>query len=135
MWEFVTADETMDDWKTLFTVIDRPDALTSDQLDRVAEGILSDYRSRGARILASGGTDRYLVVAFDEPAKNRCELNFVKIELGSPEAVVTTYRVRITDAGDYRTAANEFMNRNAAEIGRALGALPLPDIRTLPRRF
>jgi hypothetical protein len=140
-WEFVTRDETIGDWKTLLTIIDRPDARTREELDRLAEGIMAAYKSHGARILAaktmhedSGAAFNYMVAAFEEPGKQRLEVNFVKMALGPKNAAVLIYGVRITDPQDYRTKAKEFLDRNSGEIGRALGAAVLPDIGKLPRK-
>ena len=140
-WEFVTADEKIGDWKTLLTVVDRPDARTREEMDRLAEGILTMYKSRGGQILAaktmrqdSGTAFNYMVAAFEEPGKSRFELNFVKVALGPKNAAAVIYGVRITDPKDYRTTANDFLNRNWDEVGRALGAVVLPDISKLPRR-
>jgi hypothetical protein len=141
MWELVSAGESVDDWKTLFTVIDRPDARTREEMDRLAEGILSNYKARGAKILASrtmqetaGGVFNYIVAAFEEPEKHCYELNFVKITMGLPEAEVMMYGVRITDAVDYRGKAKEFLDRNGAEVGSALGTMPAVDVRNWPRK-
>ncbi len=140
-WEFVTRDETIDDWKTLLTIIDRPDARTREELDRLAEGIMSAYKSHGGRILAaktmrqdSGEVFNYMVAAFEEPGKQRFELNFVKAALGPKNAAVVIYGVRITDPRDYRTKAKNFLDRSSDEVGRALGNMVLPDISKLPRR-
>jgi hypothetical protein len=80
MWEFVTAGETVANWTTLLTLIDRPDARTRADLDRLAEGILDAYRSRGAKILMAktmGQTPEsvynYAVAAFDETQEQRYE--------------------------------------------------------------
>jgi hypothetical protein len=140
MWEFVSGNETVNDWTTLVTVVDRPDARTRPELDRLAEGIMSTYKSGGARILAartmqdeSGAPFNYLVAAFDEPSKNRMELNFVKCVLGERNAAIAIYGVRITDQQDYRNLAKLFLDQHSAEVGRALGQFSLPDISRLPR--
>src|SRR5260370_9745132 len=82
MWEFVSAGESHTGWTTLLTLIDRTDAHTQQELDRLAEGIKSNYESHGGKILkaqtmrdASGAPYNYMVVAFEEPAKHRFELN------------------------------------------------------------
>jgi hypothetical protein len=141
MWEFVTAQEKVKDWTTLFTVIDRPDTHTREELDRLAEGVMADYKSHGAKILAaksmqegSGGGFNYLVAAFEEPGAHRYELNFVKMAMGFPEGVVMIYGVRITDPVDYQAKAKEFLDRNSSEVGSALGKMAPPDIRSLPRQ-
>src|SRR5438876_471162 len=88
-WEFVTGGETVDNWNTLVTIIDRPDARTHEELDRLAEGVMLNYKTHGGQILmaktmqqSSGATFNYMVAAFEEPAKQRYELNFVKVALG-----------------------------------------------------
>lgn len=139
-WEFITADETIDDWKTLLTVIDRPDARTKQEMDRLAEGIMANYKSHGARILMAktmqdaGGVFNYMVAAFEEPGPQRYELNFVKIAMGLTNATVTIYGVRVSDPQDYRAKAKEFLDRNSGEVGRTLGAMAVPDTRSLPRK-
>jgi hypothetical protein len=140
-WEFVAAGETIDDWKTLITVIDRPDARTRQELDRLAEGIMSTYKSHGAKILMAktmqdrtGAPYNYLVAAFEEPAKQRFELNFVKIALGPANAEMMICGVRITDPQDYLSKAKQFLNERSGEIGRALEEAALPDVGRLPRR-
>jgi len=139
-WEFVTAGETVDDWSTLLTLIDRPDARTREELDRLAEGLLSNYKSHGAQILMaktmqdSGAAFNYMVAAFEEPKQQRYELNFVKLTLGPANAEVLIYGVRISDPQDYRRKAKDYLDRNSSEIGRALGNAPLPDISRLPRK-
>jgi hypothetical protein len=140
MWELVTAGEGVDDWKTLFTVIDRPDARTREEMDRLAEGIQSNYKARGAKILAARtmqetvGVFNYMVAAFERPEQHCYELNFVKITMGFPEAVVMIYGVRITDAVDYRGKAKEFLDRSGAEVGSALGKMSVVDVRNWPRK-
>lgn len=141
MWEFVTGGETVNNWTTLLTLIDRPDARSRQDLDRLAEGILATYRSRGAKILmARTMTPRpdmvfnYAIAAFEEPKQQRYELNFVKMQLGADHANVAVYGVRIADPQDYRTKARAFVEANSSEIGRALENLPMPDLATLPRR-
>jgi hypothetical protein len=140
-WEFITGDERIDDWKTLLTVIDRPDARTREELDRLAEGIMATYKSHGGQILAaktmredSGATFNYMVAAFEEPGKQRFELNFVKMALGPKNAAVVIYGVRISDPQDYRTKAKNFLDRSSSQVGRALGNVVLPDIGKLPRK-
>jgi hypothetical protein len=98
MWEFVVPGENINDWKTLVTLIDRPDAHSQADLDRLAEGIDSNYKSHGGRILLaktmrdhSGEPYNYLVVAFEEPTKHRFELNFVKVASGPKNAYVLVY--------------------------------------------
>jgi len=77
-WEFITGRETVDNWTTLVTLIDRPDAHSREELDRLGEGVMSNYKSHGGQILSaktmrdkSGAAYNYLVAAFEEPAKRR----------------------------------------------------------------
>jgi hypothetical protein len=139
-WEFITADESIDDWSTLLTIIDRPDAHTHQELDGLAEGIMSTYKSHGGQVLLartmqseSGDVFNYIMAAFEEPAKQRFELNFVKVALGEKNAVVVVYGVRITDPQNYLANARQFLNENSGEVGHAVGQLALPDIDKLPR--
>ena len=141
MWEFVLPGETIDQWKTLVTVIDRPDAHTKVDLDRLAEGISSNYKSHGARILMaktmldhSGTAYNYMVAAFEEPASHRFELNFVKVALGSKNAYVLIYGARVSDPQDYRAKGKEFLDQHSGEIGKALETAVLPEMSALPRR-
>jgi hypothetical protein len=76
---------------------------------------------------SDGAVFNYLVAAFEEPGKQRFELNFVKMALGSRNAAVVVYGVRTADPRDY-------LDRNSGEAGRALGAMALPDISRLPRQ-
>jgi hypothetical protein len=140
-WEFITADENVDDWSTLLTIIDRPDAHTHQELDGLAEGIMSTYKSHGGQVLLartmqgnSGAVFNYIMVGFEEPAKHRFELNFVKVALGEKNAVVVVYGVRITDPQNYSAKARQYLNENSGDVGYAVGQLALPDIGTLPRK-
>ncbi len=140
-WEYVTSGETVENWTTLITLIDRPDAHTAAELDRLAEGVMETYKSNGGRILLAktmkdkaGRTFNYMVAAFEEPAKNRFELNFVKFGLGAKNAYILVYGARIGDPKDYKTKGKEFLNQQSSEIGRALENAVLPDLSTLPRR-
>ena len=140
MWEFTADGESVNDWSTLFTVIDRPDASTREQLDRLAEGVLADYKSHGAKLLVArtmqdtAGVFNYMVAAFEEPARNRYELNFVKIAMGYPEAIIMIYGVRIADPADYRAKAKEYLDRNSSAVGAALGKLAAPEVRGWPQQ-
>jgi hypothetical protein len=140
-WEFVTAGETVNDWTRLLTIVDRPDARTREELDRLAEGLMTAYKSNGARVLAaktlqddSGAPYNYLVVAFEEPSKQRFELNFVKVTLGATNAVVAIHGARISDSQDYRSKAKEFLDQKSGEVGAALAKMLMPDVSKLPRR-
>jgi hypothetical protein len=141
MWEFVSGNESVDNWTTLLTIVDRPDARTRPDLDRLAEGIMSTYKSGGARILlaktmqdSSGTPFNYLVASFDEPAKNRIELNFVKCVLGEQNAAIAIYGVRIADPQDYISQAKQFLDQHSSEVGRAIEQFAIPDLGRLPRR-
>lgn len=138
-WEFTTG-ESIDDWKTLVTVIDRPDAHTRGELDQLAEGIMSNYKSHNGRILMaktmqdqSGAPYNHIVAAFEEPAKKRFELNFVKIGLGSGNAKVVVYGVRIADPREYTAKAKAFLNEHSADVGKALEQFPVLDVTRWPR--
>jgi hypothetical protein len=141
MWEFVTAGEDVNDWKTLLTVIDRTDARSPAELDRLAEGIMSTYKSNSGQILLaktlrdnSGANFNYMVAAFEQPEKHRYELNFVRMAMGAKNAVVIVYGVRIGDSQDYQSKAKQFLDQNSSEIGQALGQMPLPNVSQFSRR-
>lgn len=138
MWEFVTGGETVNNWTTLLTLIDRPDAKTRPDLDRLSEGILTAYKSRGGKVLMAktmGGSPEtvynYAVVAFAEPATKRWELNFVKMHLAANRgnAVVAVYGARVADA-----QAKAFLDEHSSAIGKALEGLVMPDLGGLPKR-
>ncbi len=142
MWEFVASGETVDNWTTMVTLIDRPDARTLQDLDRLAEGIMSTYKSSGGQILMAksmrgtgGVTFNYMVAAFEEPATHRFELNFVKMALGPRNAYTMIYGARISGTKDYRAKAKEFLDQRSAEVGRALGSAVPPDPRALPHKL
>lgn len=124
------------------TVVDSPsDARSRQDLDRLSEGIMANYKSHGGQIVLaktlrddSGATFNYMVAAFEDPRKQRYELNFVKLSMGPANAVVTIYGVRVADPQDYRAKAKEFLNQNSAEIGQSLASMALPDVSRLPRR-
>jgi hypothetical protein len=141
MWEFVRAGETVQNWTTMLTLVDRPDARTRPDLDRLAQGILDTYKSRGAQVLmartmvdAAGQPFNYMLVAFHEPAQRRFEINFVKSALGAKNAQIIIYGVRVADAGDYLAKAKSFLKENSGEVGMALERLPMPAVGSLPRR-
>ena len=141
MWEFVTGDEGVGRWTTLLTIIDRPDARSAQDLDRLAEGITNAQKSKGAQILsaktlrdATGANYNYMVAAFQEPANHRFELNFTKFVMGPKNAAILIYAARITDPRDYQSKAKAFLTRESGAIGRALEELALPDLSKLPRR-
>ena len=140
MWEFVTKDETVDNWTSLLTLIDRPDAQTREELDRLSEGIMSTYQSRNGQILMaqtmvgqSGEVFNYMVVAFHEEALRRYELSFAKVALAPANAYVLVFGVRIGDP-DYLGKAKAFLNEQSAQIGNALENAVLPAIGSLPRK-
>lgn len=140
-WEYVSGGEKIDNWTTLITLIDRPDAKTPPDLDRLAEGVMQTYKSNGGRILLAktmkdknGVAFDYLVAAFEEPAKNRFELNFVKLAMGPKNASIMIYGARVTDPVDYKTKGKDFLNQHSAEIGRALEAAAPADLSTFPRK-
>lgn len=140
-WEFVTPQDTVNNWKTLVTIVERPDARTKQDLDRLAEGLMSTYKSHKAQILSaktmrddSGAPYNYMVAAFEEPGQKRFELNFVKMSMGVNSAVVVIYGVRITDPQNYLAKAKDFLNQSSSEVGQALNSAALPDLAKLPRR-
>jgi len=140
-WEYVSGGETVENWTTLITLIDRPDAHTPPDLDRLAEGVMQTYKSNGGRILLAktmkdkaGAPFNYMVAAFEEPAKQRFELNFVKFGLGPKNAYIMVYGARITDPKDYTAKGKDFLNQHSTEIGRAMDNAVLPDLSTLPRK-
>jgi len=140
-WEFVTGSETVEKWTTLVTLIDRPDARTRPELDRLAQGIMSTYTAHGGRTLlaktmqgAGGVPFNYMTVAFEEPAKHRYELNFVKAALGPKNAYLVVYGVRITDPKDYTGKAKTYLDQHSSEAGQAVGNFVPPDFATLPRK-
>lgn len=140
-WEYVTGGETVDNWTTLITLIDRPDAHSAPDLDRLAEGVMQTYKTNGGRILLAktmkdkaGVAFNYMVAAFEEPAKNRFELNFVKFGLGAKNAYIMVYGVRVSDSKDYKTKGKDFLNQHSEEIGQAVENAVLPDLTTLPRK-
>jgi hypothetical protein len=141
MWEFIMPDENINDWQTLLTVIERTDAHSAVELDRLAEGIMSTYKSNGGQILLartlrdhSGAAFNYMVAAFEEPGKHRYELNFVKVAMGPKNAAVIVYGIRISDPQDYRAKAKQFLDQSSGEVGQALGQMALPDVGGLPRK-
>ena len=48
-----------------------------------------------------------MVAAFEEPVKNRFELNFVKFGLGPKNAYILVYGARVSDPKDYKTLKGE----------------------------
>ena len=138
-WQFVTGDETMDNWTTLFTIVDRPDVRPGKELDKLAEDVKSDIAAHGGKVLVStkmqdiNGDFIYLVLGHDEAAKNTYELRFVKVGSGRRNAYVASYSVRITDPQDYAGKTKTFLHGQSAVIGKALSEVSLPDINKLPR--
>lgn len=141
MWEFTAPNETVTNWTTLFTIVDRPDARTPPDLDRLAQGILDAYKAKGGKVLlaktmkdSTGKPYNYIVVGFDQPAQKRFELNFVKAALGPKNAYMAIYGVRVTDPKDYVAKAKAFLNERSTEIGKELENKKVPALETLPRR-
>jgi hypothetical protein len=140
-WEYVTGTETVDNWTTLMTLIDRPDAKAAPDLDRLAEGIMQTYKSHSGRILMartmrekSGKPYNYMVAAFEDPAKQRFELNFVKFGMGPANAYILIHGARVGGSPDYRNQGKDFLNQHSDEIGKALESAVLPDVKALPRK-
>lgn len=133
MWEFVAPNENVNNWKTLLTLVDRADARSREDLDRLATGLMSTYQANNGRILLaktfqdnSGAPYNYMVAAFEQPNRTH-ELNFVKIALAGDKAYVAIYGVRTADA-------KNFLTQNSTEIGRALNDLKVPHLDSLPRK-
>jgi hypothetical protein len=141
MWEFVSNRENVDAWTTLFTIIDHPEAHTPADLDTLYAGFKSDYESHGGKVLVSttmhddnsGKAFNYTVVGFDQPDQHRYELRFVKTALGSKNAYVAVYAVRITDPKDYGNKTRMYLHQHSSEVGTALAKVVLPDPAKLPR--
>jgi hypothetical protein len=140
-WEYVTGGESIDNWTTLVTVIDRPDAHAAPELDRLAEGVMATYKAHNGRILMAktmksknGAPYNYLVAAFEDPAKQQFELNFVKFALGPKNAYIMVYGAHVGGGPDYKTKGKDFLNQHSDEIGKALEAAAPPDVATLPRK-
>ena len=141
MWEFVRTPETIDNWTTLLTLIDRPDATTRPELDRLAQGVMESYTSRMGKVLmaktmtdAAGKPYNYLVAAFDQPSRRQFELNFVKAALGPKNAYIVIYGVRVSDPKDYVALSKKFLNEHSGEIGKELETMRLPEPSALPRK-
>jgi hypothetical protein len=141
MWEFAGANETVNNWTILLTVVERPDAKTRHDLDRLSQGVMDTYKSRGGRVLmaktmvdGAGTPYNYMVVAFDEPAKKRFELNFVKAAMGAKNAYMTIYGVRVTDPKDYVARSKAFLSEHSGEIRKELEKAASPVMGSLPRR-
>ncbi len=138
-WEFVTDGEDVQNWTTIFTIIDRPDAASPKDLDRLAEGVMANYKANRGQILLAktfpspAGAYDYMAAAFEEPARNRFELNFVKAAMGPKNAYVVVYGVRVSDR-DYLRKGREYLNLHSGEIGDALEKFTLPDLSTFPRQ-
>jgi len=140
MWEFTSGRENVDNWTTLFTILDRPDAKTRLELERLAQGILDAYKAKNGKVLmartmsANGVPFNYIIVAFPQPAQKRFELNFVKIALAQNNAVIAVYGVRIDDPTNDAAKVKAFLSANSEAIGKALEQATLPSTSTLPRR-
>jgi hypothetical protein len=121
--------------------MDRTDAKTVPEMDRLAEGLLATYKKAGAVVLAAktlknqGGVSfNYLLVAFDEPAKQRYELNFVKVGMGPKNAHIMIIGLRVGDPKDYKARTKDFLEKRSGEVGQALGEFAVGDLSGLPRR-
>lgn len=140
MWEFTSGKETVGNWTNLITLLERPDAKTRQDLDRLAQGVMDHYKANGGNVLMARtmGTPEnpynYMVVAFAQQAEHRIELNFVKVAMGAKNAYVVIYGERIHDPKDPAAKAKAFLHERSAEIGMALEKAVLPAIYTLPRK-
>ena len=130
-WEFLPAGEAIQRWTTLMTLVERADGHTRADVDRVAEGVKANYQAHGSQILmaktmrdAAGKPYDYMVAAFEEPAFQRYELNFVKIALGEMNnVIVAVYSVRIADPVNAQKQAKLFLTRESDGIGKALAEM------------
>lgn len=127
MYEYVSGSETVENWTTLLTLIDRADAKSMSDLDRLAQGVMDTYKSRGGKMVmaktlkdAAGKPLNYMIVAFDEPGKKRYELSFVKAAMGAKNAYIAVYGVRVSDEKDYVSKAKKFLSEHSGEIGMAM---------------
>jgi hypothetical protein len=141
MWEFTAPNQTISNWTTLLTVVDRPDARTRPDLDRLSQGVLDNYKSHNGKVLlaktmvdASGTPFNYMVVGFDQPNDHRYELDFVKTALGQKNAYMMVYGVRVADAHDYVAKAKIYLDQHSSEIGRELEKIAAPPTSTLARK-
>ncbi len=139
-WEF-TSNEAINAWTSLVTLIDRADAKTVTDMDKLSEGLMSYYKKANAVVLAAktlknkaGVSFNYMLVAFDEPAKQRFELNFIKVGMGPKNAYIMLIGLRIRDPKDYKARTKEFLEKRSGEVGEALGEFVVADLSTLPRR-
>lgn len=140
MWEFTTGAETVDNWTTLVTLIDRPEATSLPQMDQVSEGVMQSYQSAGGRVLKAetlkdkrGKPFNFLVASFNDPKAHRLELNFVKVFMGAKNAVVAIYGVRFGDP-DYMAKAKAFLDEHSTEVGSALEETSFPSTGGLPKK-
>jgi hypothetical protein len=139
MWEFLSGTETKDDWTTRFTIIDRTDAHSRDDLKKLIAEMTADYESHGGKVLMAkamndiDGEYTYTVVGSDDPSKKSYELSFVKTAMGKKNAYEAVYAVRITDPDDYAARTKTFLHQHSGEVGNALGQTELPNIDRLPR--
>lgn len=135
MWEFTTGGENVNNWTTLLTVLERPEAKTMPDLDRLAQGIVNTYTAQHGKIMLAKtmqgpkGVFNYIMVAFEQPAHQRYELNFVKLALVNQKAIVTVYGVRVPFA-----EAKAFVNANSQVIGQGLELMAEPQTAAWPRK-
>ena len=127
MYEYVSGAETVQNWTTLLTLIDRADAKSLGDLDRLAQGVMDTYKARGGKMVmaktlkdGAGKPLNYMIVAFDEPGKKRYELSFVKAAMGAKNAYIAVYGVRVSDDRDYVAKAKKFLSEHSGEIGMAM---------------
>ncbi len=78
---------------------------------------------------AAGKPFVYMIVAFEQAAMKRYELNFVKVSMGETNAQVAIYGVRVA-----APQAKAFLSQYSQEIGMALEKAMFPAPKTLPRR-
>ncbi|HTP87099.1 MAG TPA: hypothetical protein VMJ34_09125 [Bryobacteraceae bacterium] len=138
-WQFYLEGETADNWTTMFTIVDRPEAQSGKEIDKLADDVKADYAAHGGKVFVTqknqdvNGDYTYVVVGYDSPAKQTYELQFVKIGKKFRNGYVASYGVRITDPKDYAAKTKAFLHGQSIEIAKALAEVSLPDIGKLPR--
>lgn len=141
MWEFTSGAETVDNWTTLVTILNYPEATSLQRMDQLSEGLIKVYKSSGGQVLkaksqqdAFGGVCNTIIVAFDEADAKRYELCFVKVAMGKSHAYAAIYGVRIPDLIDRHAKANAFLKENAIAIEQAMLSTRFPATESLPRQ-
>jgi len=138
MWEFAPEGETLENWTTLVTLIDRPDAADLKAMDQVSQGILEHYQKNGGQIMmakslkgSDGQPFNFLIGAFDQKAHHRFELNYVRVFMRQPNAMIAIFAARVSDEGDYLVKAKSFLDHQSGLIGHALETTVFPNAQQL----